>query len=180
MIAYMSVICCIHGMLASLIIVTMFIHQPSMLKSMNRLQRILLKDSPQKTFWEQQTKYNALKNKKQMRWHHLVLRFALNLCQHLHTELYSKECTLADYTHWTTPYSGVQLEFVERYSSMLEDVPCGHRHSALSMDETKIKSEFVFNKSNGTLVGFIDFGSVNHDLYRYGYTLHLTCLQLLG
>ena len=36
-------------------------------------------DSPQRIFWDQQTKYNSLKNKCQMRWHPLVIRFALNL-----------------------------------------------------------------------------------------------------
>ena len=36
-------------------------------------------DSPERIFWEQQTKYNSLKDKRQMRWHPLVIRFALNL-----------------------------------------------------------------------------------------------------
>ena len=36
-------------------------------------------DSPQRIFWDQQTKYNNLKTKSQMRWHPLVIRFALNL-----------------------------------------------------------------------------------------------------
>ncbi len=131
-------------------------------------------ESPQRIFWDQQKKFNALKNKRQMRWHPLVLRFALNL-KYMSTSAYKamrqsgiihlpSERTLADYTHWTTPHSGVQLEFVERYSSMLQDVPCGHRHSALSMDEMKIKSGLVFNKSNGTLVGFVDLGGVNRDI----------------
>ena len=36
-------------------------------------------DSPQRIFWDQQRKYNSLKEKRQMRWHPLVIRFALNL-----------------------------------------------------------------------------------------------------
>ena len=36
-------------------------------------------DTPQRIFWEQQKAYNNLKDKRQMRWHPLVLRFALNL-----------------------------------------------------------------------------------------------------
>lgn len=32
-------------------------------------------DSPQRIFWEQQAKYNSLKDKRQMRWHPLALRY---------------------------------------------------------------------------------------------------------
>ena len=37
------------------------------------------KDSPQHVLWQEQKKYNSLKNKRQMRWHPLVIRFALSL-----------------------------------------------------------------------------------------------------
>ena len=37
------------------------------------------KDSPQYVLWREQKKYNSLQNKCQMRWHPLVIRFALNL-----------------------------------------------------------------------------------------------------
>ena len=47
---------------------------------------------------------------------------------------------------------------------MLQDVPCGQRHTALLMDEMKIKKGLVFNKHTGTLVGFVDLGSVNQDI----------------
>ena len=74
------------------------------------------------------------------------------------------ERTLADYTHWTTPHCGVQLDFIEEFLRLLADVPCGQHHCALSMDEMKIKSGLVFDKHSGTLVGFTDIGSVNRDI----------------
>ena len=37
---------------------------------------------------------------------------------------------------------------------------------ALSMDEMKIKSELVFSKRTGSLVGFVDLGSANRDMER--------------
>lgn len=130
--------------------------------------------SPQRIFWDQQMLFNSAKDKRQMRWHPLVLRFALNL-KYMSASAYKavrqsgiihlpSERTLSDYTHWATPHAGVQLEYIERYSSMLEDVPCKQRHSALLMDEMKIKSGLVFNKYSGTLVGFVDIGSVNRDI----------------
>ena len=73
---------------------------------LNSLQRVL---------WDQQRRYNSLKDKRQMRWHPLVIRFALNL-KYLSGTAYravhqsglinlASERTLSDYTHWTTPHS---------------------------------------------------------------------------
>ena len=47
---------------------------------------------------------------------------------------------------------------------LLADVSCGQYHCAVSMDEMKIKSGLVFNKHDGTLVGFTDLGRVNRDI----------------
>ena len=132
-------------------------------------------NSPQRIFWDQQKRYNSLKNKQQMRWHPLVIRFALNL-KYLSGTAYRavrqsgminlpSERTLSDYTHWTTPHTGVQLEFIERFQSLLEEeVPCGQHQCALSMDEMKLKSGLVFNKNTGALSGFVDLGSSNRDM----------------
>ena len=45
-----------------------------------------------------------------------------------------------------------------------EEVPSGQYHCCLSMDEMALKSGLVFNKHTGTLCGFADLGSVNHDI----------------
>jgi hypothetical protein len=36
-------------------------------------------DSFQRLFWEEQKKYNSLKNKKQMRWHAMIIKWCLFL-----------------------------------------------------------------------------------------------------
>ena len=80
-------------------------------------------NSPQRIFWEQQMACNRLKDKRQIKWHPLVLRFALNL-KYLSTSAYRavqqsgiislpSMRTLGDYTHWMTPRSGLQIEIVE-------------------------------------------------------------------
>lgn len=125
-------------------------------------------NTPQRIFWEQQLLYNSLKNKKQMRWHPYMIRFALNL-KYLSTSAYKaarlsgaihlpSERTLSDYTHWATPHSGVQLEFIEEFKRLLIDVHSGQHHCSLPM---KIKSGLVFNKHN---VGFTNLGCVNRDI----------------
>ena len=120
-------------------------------------------ETPQRIFWDQQVHYNSLKNPKQMRWHPFMIRFALNV-KYLSSAAYRalresgvihlpSERTLADYTHWVTPHSGVQLEYIEKFKRQLDDLPEGQRQSAcLSMDEMKIKSGLVFDKHRGTLV----------------------------
>jgi hypothetical protein len=35
-------------------------------------------NSPKRIFWDQQKRYNSTKDKRQTRWHPLVIRFALN------------------------------------------------------------------------------------------------------
>ena len=129
-------------------------------------------DSPQCILRDQQMHYNSHRDKRQMRWHPLVICFALNLkylsgiaYPALHqSEVISlpSERTLSDYTHWTTPHTGIPLEFIEQLQSLLqEDVPCGQYYCALSVDEMKIKSGLVFNKHTGSLSGFVDLGATN-------------------
>ena len=134
-------------------------------------------ESPQRIFWDQQQKYNSLKDKRQMRWHPLIIRFALNL-KYSSTSAYHavqqsglislpSERTLFDYTHWMTPHSGVQLDFVEEFHRRVDrEVPSGHFHCALSLDEMKIRSGLVFDKHKGRLIGFVDLGSVNSDINK--------------
>lgn len=105
----------------------------------------------------------------------IKFRFALNL-KYLSSSAYRavrqsgvinlpSERTLVDYTHWSSPHSGVQLEFIEKFLTMLNDhAPSGHNHCTLSMDEMKIKSGLVFSMKDGNLVGFIDLGTVNRDI----------------
>ena len=77
------------------------------------------------------------------------------------------ERILADYTHWTSPHAGIQLEFIEEFLVVLEsDCPHGQHHYTLSMDEMKIKSGLMFNKHAGSLTGFADLGSANHNLVQ--------------
>ena len=82
-------------------------------------------DSPQRVLWEQQQQYNSLPDKRQMRWHPLIIRFALNL-KYMSTSAYRavresqfvsllSERTLSDYTHWSSAHTGVP-----------EDVGHGH------------------------------------------------------
>ena len=106
----------------------------SLMKELNPIvQESFQPHTPQRLFWDQQIAYNALKDKRQMRWHPLVIRFALNL-KYLSTSSYRamrqsgiihlpSERTQSDYTHWTKPHSGISLDVIEEFVRMMEDVP---------------------------------------------------------
>ena len=74
--------------------------------------------------------------------------------------------TLQDYTHVTKFEAGTSSAVIER---MKKDMDFNHlspsqRKIGLLMDEMKIKSGLVFNKSSGRLVGFIELPEVNEEL----------------
>ena len=104
-----------------------------------------------------------------------MVRFALNL-KYLSGTAYRainqsgiihlpSERTLFDYSHWVKVHTGVQLQFVERFWGLLqEDVSCGHHHSAISLDEMKLKSGLVFQKHTNILVGFVNLSSSSRDI----------------
>ena len=128
----------------------------------------------QRIFWEQQRDYNKLKNKKRMRWHPLMIRFALNLRYLSSTAYHSvgsflelpSQRTLQDYTHILKFDAGVSGEIVKRLKEDMNFDKCSSSQKKVTvlMDEMKIKSSLVFNKSTGKLIGFVNLGDINRDL----------------
>ena len=134
--------------------------------------------SVQKIFWDQQQHHFSLKNKKSMKWHPLLIRFALNL-KYASSSAYRivresglialpSERTLRDYTHWVTMKDGVQIEVIQQLKKAIgfDEMEESKKHFALSMDEMKIRSGLVFKKETGELTGFCNLGGVNQDLER--------------
>ena len=130
-------------------------------------------DSIQRIFWEQQMKYNAV-NKKQMRWHPYMIRFALNL-KYASTAAYRavqqsgvislpSERTLRDYTHWLSIKDGPQSEALQHVQECMNLTSDSEDYFALSMDEMKIRSGLFFRKHTGELVGFANLGEANENL----------------
>ena len=86
-------------------------------------------DSPQHLLWQKQLKHNRLKKKQQMRWHPLVIRFALSLLYSsraaYHTVTSSgflalaSERTLRDYSQCTVR-SGVYYDFIKQAKTILK------------------------------------------------------------
>lgn len=61
-------------------------------------------------------------------------------------------------------HNGVQLEFIEQFRSMLDDMSTDDHECTVSMDEMKVKDGLVFSTKTGCMVGFADLGRVNRNL----------------
>jgi len=125
-------------------------------------------------FWNQQQAYNSLGDKRRMRWHPLMIRFALNL-KYLSSSAYlavgnflalPSKRTLCDYTNVLSVEPGVSNELIQRMKSDMQFDSCPDQEKlvGLMMDEMKVKSGLVFSKRTDRLVGFVNLGSINSDL----------------
>ena len=142
----------------------------SMLSDISPLLENFPKSSIQRIFWEQQLQNNSLKDKRQMKWHPLLIRFALNL-KYASTSAYRavqdsglislpSERTLRDYTHWTSIKDGPQVEVLQHIKKTIgmDEMSSPEKHFVLSMDEMKIRSGLIFKKNTGELVGYCSLG----------------------
>ena len=77
---------------------------------------------------------------------------------------YRSERTLRDYTHWCDIKNGVHLPIIQELSKETMSLAVDERLFGLILDEMTIKSGIVFNKSAGEMIGFVDLGSVNHEM----------------
>ena len=125
----------------------------------------------QRIFWDEQVKYNKCKSKSAMRWHPLIVKWAL-LMKSKSSRAYQamkdlgfihlpSERTLYDYSHCIESKMG----FVPGAVKMLSD-ECQAKgmynsdepwksYVGLLQDEIKVKEDLVFCPSTGQLVGYI-------------------------
>ena len=90
---------------------------------MNETEAVKARNHFQSIFWNQQSKYNELDDKRRMRWHPLMIRFALNL-KYLSSFAYTavsnvlalpSKRTLCDYTHIMSVNAGINCKVEMRY-----------------------------------------------------------------
>lgn len=121
------------------------------LSDVSPLVKSFSEGSNQRIFWDQQEKYNSLKDRWQVQqWNPLLIRFAPYL-KYASTSAYravlgsglislSLEITLRNYTHWTSIRDGPQFEVLQyiRRTIALDEMSPSEKHFALNIDEMKI------------------------------------------
>lgn len=75
--------------------------------------------------------------------------------------------TLKKFTSFTEPKSGFNKDVILRMIEECDLKDDWRRNVALMFDEMKIKSDLVFNRSTGKLVGFTDMGDINEELREF-------------
>ena len=143
---------------------------------------VLSKHQPgsfQRLFWEQQVEALKTPDKRQIRWHPMIIKWCLSI-KLLSSASYSSirssgvvtlpsERTLRDYTHVVKAQSGFSDDVDEQLKreAKIESSPEYQRHVCLVFDEVKIKEDLVYNKYTGELIGFTNLGEVNECLDRF-------------
>ena len=127
-------------------------------------------------FWQQQFQALSCKNPRQIRWHPTMIKWCLNV-KLRSTSAYKamrdsgfiklpSERTLRDYTHWTKVSSGFQPSSFEYLLKEMkyEELEDWQKFVVLLHDEVKIKSDLVYCKHTGELIGFTNLGETNNRL----------------
>ena len=124
-----------------------------------------------KLMWEEQKKYHEQGNP---HYHPMVIRFALSLALKsgsTYDELRKSGIlilpsrrTLQDYKNAITPQAGFNPDVIDELRKKCSSfVGCG-RFVILSFDEMKIKSDLIFDKHTGKVIGFVDVGDEDINL----------------
>ena len=146
--------------------------------SASEFEKAFPADSFQRCFWEEQLRYNRLSDKKGMRWHPLIIRWCLymrsksskaydGLRQFLNLP---SQRTLYDYSHYTEHGTGFQERVTEQFVKesgkwVIEDESA--QYVGIIFDEVKVKSDLVYDKHSGELVGYVNLDNIGNELINF-------------
>ena len=137
-------------------------------------------NTPQWLLWQQQAE-QATKHKTSMRWHPLIIRWCLSIylaSPAAYRQMASKKNkfivlphvnTLKKYINFTDPCTGFNPDIIER---LIEDAKVDklegfERNVSVVFDEMRIKSDLVYKKSTGKLIGFLEMGEINDEIKAF-------------
>ena len=137
------------------------------------------KDSFHLLFWDQQLRVLKTKDKRQVRWHPMMIRWCLSLkllssasynaLRSSNLLLLPSERTLRDYTHFIKAKPGFDPRVDEQLcrEAKIDSVPEYQKYVCLVFDEIKVKEDLVYDKNSLSLMGFINMGDVNDHLSKF-------------
>lgn len=140
-------------------------------------------NSFERLFWDQQNQALQAKDARNMKWHHVMIKWCLYL-RHISGKAYEtirdsgciklpSQRTLRDYTHCVTSTAGFSAD-VDRYLMKvvnISSIPEFQKNVILVIDEMYIKEELVYNKESGALIGFSNLGDINSHLLQFQVSL---------
>ena len=131
-------------------------------------------DTFQHLIWEQQRKASSLTDSHSMKWHPLVVKWCLYL-RHISSKGYEmlresgciklpSQRTLRDYTHYVNASIGFSAEVDQHLIDVANLSKDRNKYVVLVIDEMHIKEELVYDKHEGSLIGFANLGKTNNQL----------------
>ena len=144
-------------------------------------------DSFAHIFWQQQLKAATSPNSRGMRWHPLMIKWALYL-QYQSAGAYEtirsyvalpSQRTLRDYSHHTEAHVGFSDEADKQLMSVADvaQIEDWQKYVIILMDEMHIREDLVYDKHTGALLGFTNLGDINSHLDRFEQSLQANMIS---
>ena len=133
-------------------------------------------DTFKRLFWDQQQKSSSVKNSKSMRWHPLFIKWCIYL-RHLSGSAYDflretgcvalpSKRTLRDYTYYISAGIGFSDDVDKQLMNVADLREERNRNVLVVLDEVHIKEGLVYDKHQGSLIGFSNLGEINNHLLK--------------
>ena len=153
--------------------------QTIMLEKTNEVRQQYAENSFHCLFWDQQLEALKIRDKRQIRWHPMMIRWCLSL-KLLSSASYRalrsssllvlpSERTLRDYTHVVKAKPGFHPGIDEQLcrDAKIDSIPEYQKYVCLVFDEIKVKEDLVYDKHSASLLGFVKIGEVNDHLSKF-------------
>ena len=126
-------------------------------------------------FWEQQLKAHTVKGASGMKWHPLMIRWALHIKSNSSAAFRAmrdsgfiklpSERTLYEYSHANPATEGIQDNVLKRLSEDVRGCKSDFfTYYSLKMDEMYVFQNVVYNKGSGEIVGYASLESVEEEI----------------
>ena len=136
-------------------------------------------DSFECVLWQQQKEAASQKQRSQIRWHPMLIRWCLHLI-FISSSAYDalrssgiiilpSERTLRDYSNWMPAKPGFTPD-VDRQlmkEAKIDEIPEYTKYVCLTFDEVKVKEGLVYNKESMEIIGFVNVADISEHLHAY-------------
>ena len=134
-------------------------------------------------FCDQQQRSSSVRNSKSMRWHPLFIKWCIYF-RHLSGSAYDflresgcvalpSKRTLRDYTYFISTTIEFSNEVDKQLMSVADLREERKRNVVLVLDEVYIKKGLIYDKHQGSLVGFANLGEISDHLLKFENALHV-------
>ena len=128
-------------------------------------------------FWDQQLQAIETKDRRQLRWHPMIVKWCLNL-KLMSSRSYNavrstlvlpSERTLRDYTHCFESKPGFDDELDKQLmkEARVDTIQDFQKYVCLVFDEVRVKEGLVYDKHSLQVIGFVNLGDINNQLLNF-------------